>query len=348
MRSFNIYLTLAALVFTSVCSANPSPVVSDVRVSQRNDNSKLVDIYYNLADEDGDACTIWVSISDNDGANWRVPAMTFIGDVGADVSPGTDKHVIWDAGRDIPGKAGSAFKARVYADDGTGDSMVLVVAGAYKVDGSDTWQFVNGYKIDKYEVTNAKYCEFLNEADLTGQYWNSSQEIARYGSSGSYYYVVLTGRDNYPVRYVSYNDATAYAAWKSQKTGLNYHLPDKYQWQKAAAWDPDQQKFWSYGYQSTSFDCSWSNYRGCKGETTPVGYYDGVNSGTNNAVSYYGCYDMSGNLSEWTTEDGGSKKICRGGDWDQHSYNVHNTFTPAFDLSYRYRDTGFRLVMDWD
>ena len=70
-------LLLMVLVGQSAAQANTAPVVSNVIAAQRSDGSKLVDIYYNLADADGDACTVWVAVSDDGGTSWRVPADDF-------------------------------------------------------------------------------------------------------------------------------------------------------------------------------------------------------------------------------------------------------------------------------
>ena len=43
---------------------NNPPVVSNVTASQRTDGSRLVDIGYDLADADGDACTVSVAVGD--------------------------------------------------------------------------------------------------------------------------------------------------------------------------------------------------------------------------------------------------------------------------------------------
>jgi formylglycine-generating enzyme required for sulfatase activity len=348
-----LFLTIIFACFPAIGLANSAPVVSNVSASQRADDSKLVDIYYDLSDADGDLCTVWIAISDNNGLSWSVPAITCTGAVGAGISPGANRHIIWDAGRDVPGKIGD-FKARVYADDGKGDPMVLVSAGSYKEDGGANWVFVASYMIGKYEVTNAQYAEFLNDADPTSQHWVTTMEIGRSGSSGSYSYTPVEGKEQYPVLYVSYYDAEAYCLWKSQKTGLNYHIPNKYQWQKAAAWDPVQQKFWTYGYQNTAINCSWCNCYtsvSCYNGTTPVGYFNGT-GGRNDARSYYGCYDMSGNVGEWTTEVAqvGGGFISRGGRYDTLSSWCTVTYTNPYGYgetpSTRYRDIGIRLLLD--
>ena len=76
--------------------------VTNVRGSQRQD-SKLVDIYYDLNATDGETYTVAVEV---EGRTNAVTASTFTGDVGEGVSPGTNRHVVWDAGADWPDKKG--------------------------------------------------------------------------------------------------------------------------------------------------------------------------------------------------------------------------------------------------
>ena len=94
------------------------PNISNVTVSQRSDNSKLVDIFYDLSDTDSNTCTITIEVSDDGGANYTVPAVNFTGDIGLGIKPGTGKHIIWDCKADLPGVIGSNYKIRVIADDG--------------------------------------------------------------------------------------------------------------------------------------------------------------------------------------------------------------------------------------
>jgi hypothetical protein len=51
---------------------NTAPVVSNVTASQRTDGSKLVDIYYDLYDANGELCDISLKISADGGANYNI------------------------------------------------------------------------------------------------------------------------------------------------------------------------------------------------------------------------------------------------------------------------------------
>lgn len=173
-----------ALAASGVAWANSAPQVTNVTASQRGDDSKLVDISYNLADADGDPCTVWVGVSDDGGTDWKVPARTFTGDIGQDITPGSGKAIVWDAGADMPG-AVETLTVRVWADDGNGPApMVLVPAGWFPyqdVSDPEAWVFVDTFLIDKYEVTVDFYCQFLNNADPNGDHWDSQMEIDRWG-----------------------------------------------------------------------------------------------------------------------------------------------------------------------
>jgi len=332
--------------------ANSAPVVSNVTAAQRQDASNLVDIYYDLADADGDTCTIWVVASNDGGMSWRVPVVTVSGEVGSGAAPGLSKYIIWDAGADIPGKVGN-FRVRVYADDGKGPApMVLVPAGEFPYQNTSDpakWVFLGSFMIDKYEVTNQFYCQFLNNADPTGEHWDGLMEIDRSGDPANYYYTVVPGRENYPIRFVNCYDAEAFAAWRSNLDGVTYHLPTEQQWEKAAAWDPVQQHYYLYGFHRDDIDCTWCNYNYCYGEPLPVGSFNGT-GGKNNACSYYGCYDMSGNLWEWTSSIhplGAEYRVVHAGwAWDVAA-NCRTSVRAYRNQSWRRLDMGFRLVLDF-
>jgi len=335
-----ITIILSVLFITESLSANSAPVVSNVTASQRGDDSKLVDIYYSLTDADGDNCTVWVFVSDDDGVSWRVPAWAFSGHVGAGVTPGS-KHVVWDAATDVPGRVGS-FKVRVYADDGNGTAPKVLVPGGWfpyqNTSDPDNWVYVDSFFIDKYEVTNQFYCQFLNAGGHDGC-WDSSQEIVRSGETGNYFYSVEAGKENHPIRWLNYIDAQTFCTWRSDLEGMTYRLPTYYEWEKAAAWDPIEQHFYQYAFHSDSIDSSWCNYLDSGiGTTTEVGHYNGGN-GTNDAKSYYGCYDMNGNVREFLPGR------VRGGSFNDSTTATNNLWSGNVNSDDKFTNVGFRCVM---
>lgn len=232
----------------------------------------------------------------------------------------------------------------------TGDpnlsDQVQIPAGEFPYQNGDPC-YVDAFWIDQYELTNLFYCQFLNAADPCGGHWDINQEILRLGDPGSYTYIVQPGKDNYPIRYVSFYDAEAFAAWRSSTEGKSYRLPTEHEWEKAAGWDPVQQHHYTYGYHQDIHGCGWMNYNNCYGGPLPVGSFDGT-GGKENARCYYGCYDMSGNVWEWTSSYSSEERIIRGGSYLSGAETEHTTVT--FRLSYnpsnRRHDIGFRLVHD--
>jgi hypothetical protein len=84
---------------TSLVVNMPGSFVSNVRAAQRS-GTKLVDIYYDVGQSDGNALSITVEVSDDGGATYAVSAQSFSGDVGGSIQPGVGKQVVWDAGAD--------------------------------------------------------------------------------------------------------------------------------------------------------------------------------------------------------------------------------------------------------
>ncbi len=338
------YPSLCVLFIADV-QAQSGAVVSNVTASQRQDYSRLVDVRYNLSASVN--CTVWVVVSDNGGTTWSVPAQTVTGAVGRNIGPGMNKLVTWDAGADIPGKTGN-FRVRVYADDGVNNSMVLIPSGSFPYQNGNPF-FVPAFMIDKYEVTNQRYCEFLNAADPNGTHWDSNQEITRSGTPPSVYYAVNPGRQNYPVRYVSYDDAVAMAAWLSSRDGRIWRLPTEQEWEKSAAWDPSLQKHWTYGFLNDSIDCSWANTHSgyqCYGSVTECGHFNGI-GGTNDARTFFGCYDITGNLFEMTAPANPSSFV-RGGAYAGYCCSPCSTSNRGCAVAPAERGIywGFRLALE--
>lgn len=267
-----------------------------------------------------------------------------------------------------------------------GQEMVTVDAGWFMM--GDPWSeghghelpvhevYVSTFRIDKYEVTNDFYCQFLN-AGGNDDHWDSNQEIHREGSHGNYYYAPISGYETHPVRYVNYNDAKEFCDWRSAAEGLphgSYRLPTEAEWEKAAGWDPEQERHFRFsehtdGCGSNCLDGERANYHNSgdpfDNATTRVGYYDGTTHGnytTQSAQSYYGCHDMSGNLWEWCHDwyasdyysgspstdpqgpESGTVRVLRGGDWNNAPFICRSAYRAYNPQSRRSDATGFRCV----
>ena len=108
--------------------------MTSIRAAQRV-GTHLVDIYYNVAASG--PCTVYVAVSDNGGTSYGVPVFTLTGAVGPGVTPGNDRHAVWNAGTDWPGEFSSQCRVRITADDGTAPpaplGMAYIPAGPFQM-----------------------------------------------------------------------------------------------------------------------------------------------------------------------------------------------------------------------
>jgi hypothetical protein len=104
--------------FNIVASENTPPEVSDVSATQRSDGSGIVDIAYDISDNE--QSTVDVSLEYWDGS-WH-SCINTAGDVGAGIGTSTGKAATWDAKAQLGATYVSACKVRVTAEDGAGGS----------------------------------------------------------------------------------------------------------------------------------------------------------------------------------------------------------------------------------
>ncbi|MDY0151532.1 MAG: SUMF1/EgtB/PvdO family nonheme iron enzyme [Candidatus Cloacimonas sp.] len=164
-----------------------TPFVSNVTAVQRLDGSKTIDIYYDLAEAGGVACTVSLKISHNEGASFALlPTFTNLsGDIGSGITPGTGKHITWNAGAE-PYYLDGSFIYRVEADNSLlFNEFVMVTTSG------------NPLLIATTEVTQASYQHVM-------------------GTNPSYNMI----GPEYPVHNVSYWDAVRYCNQRSWQEGL--------------------------------------------------------------------------------------------------------------------------------
>ena len=93
--------------------------------------------------------------------------------------------------------------------------------------------------------------------------------------------------DNHPVTCVSWNDATKYAVWLSDKTGKNYRLPTEAEWEYAARAGTDTKYWWGNKIGKNNANCDGCGSKWDDKQTAPVGSF---------AANAFGLHDVHGNL----------------------------------------------------
>ena len=179
-------------------------------------------------------------------------------------------------------------------------NMELIPAGEFRMGsngGEDNEKpvhsvYIDAFYMDKYEVTNAEYAEFLNAKGKhteAGQTWlNVGHQDARIEYVNRVYRA-KGGYENHPVTMVSWYGAMAYAAWKGKR------LPTEAEWEKAARGGLAGLTYpWGNSIDSTK-----ANYNSRHiGDTTAIGKYP---------ANGYGLYDMAGNVAEWCLDEYNAK-----------------------------------------
>ncbi len=210
--------------------------------------------------------------------------------------------------------------------------MVKVPTGEYQLGGSPPVQLPE-YWIDKYEVTNRQFKDFLDHGGYQDrQYWK--QPLVDHGRAISWEQAMLKFRDatgrtgpstwdlgaypegqaDFPVSGVSWYEAAAYAAFAGKA------LPTAHQWFNAAG----------AGIFSDILRFSNFDHKG----VARVGSYQGMGP--------FGTYDMAGNVKEWVWNEDSANRYLLGGAWNEPSYLFLDPDTrPPFDRS---PANGFRCV----
>ena len=232
-------------------------------------------------------------------------------------------HTIFQMGLGLLFLAGSAAWSMA-AEAAAEQDMTLIPRGEFTMgshehaDEAAHQVVLDPYYIDKYEVSNARYKEFISAAGHPAPaYWDDPR----------------LSKPNQPVVGVSWNDAAAFCKWESKR------LPTEAEWERAAK-GPEGDNHYPWGHK---LDSTKANYGQNVGRTMPVDSYpDGVNG--------FGVYNMAGNVFEWVSDwydpkyykqsvalnpqgpekgynfaNQGPVKVLRGGSWLAPETSLHTS-----------------------
>ena len=149
------------------------------------------------------------------------------------------------------------------------------------------------------------------------------------------------GMDDRPVIYVNWDEASAYTAWLSAKTGRSYRLPTEEEWEYAARGGRPAPR--DVSNIVNCFQC----WDGWAHKTEPVGQFP---------ANGFGLYDMLGNVMEWTADcwrdshDAETQdcalKTRKGGSWYFKPSVATPTYRYGAKAQHKGYDIGFRVVAD--
>ncbi len=176
------------------------------------------------------------------------------------------------------------------------------------------------YAITQAPITNAQYAAFVAATghpapDADAKTWASYKLVHPYSRTRRHAWTggrPPEGRADHPVVLVSFDDAQAYAAWLTQRTGWRWRLPSEEEWEKAARGADGRRFPWGDAFDAKRLN---SHDRG-PFDTVPVGRFP-------EGASPFGVLDAAGQVFEWTaTAAGRGRVIVKGGSWDDSGCGV--------------------------
>ena len=237
--------------------------------------------------------------------------------------------------------------------------------------------YLDAYYIDKYEVTNAQFKEFVEATGYVtdaerkgyGEVWNP-KELSPYTLLRIFRGVnwrrpnewlkdrphpqiweIYNIEDNidYPVVQVGWNDAQAYAKWAGKR------LLTEAEWEKAARGTDGRRwpwgKVFNLDIEGVTVHANIASDYLLPVDSFPTG------------VSLYGVYNLTGNVEEWTADwyatdyyaygpknnpkgpDNGIARVLKGGSWrHQKSHHVLNAHREYQIPDYSSNFVGFRCA----
>ena len=244
------------------------------------------------------------------------------------VETGPEKEIVWEKdGKEMVLIPAGSFEMGDHFSEGNEDELPV-----HRVT-------LDAFYMDTHEVTVGQFKQFVNQTGY--DYDHMWDDVAKYSPG-----------DDYPMIYVNWNDATAYAEWAGKR------LPTEAEWEYAARGGLVGQRYVWGDDEKLARD--YANYEWVEGKDkwelcSPVGSFK---------PNGYGLYDMAGNVLEWCADryDGNyytnspannpqgredsiyKYRVLRGGSWLALTNSLRVAYRPIDNPNSRYIYYGFRCV----
>ncbi|MEG4507317.1 ergothioneine biosynthesis protein EgtB [Microcoleus sp. F6_B4] len=245
------------------------------------------------------------------------------------------------------------------------DSPVIEIPGGEFYMGSDAAEaldnersrhlcYLEAYSIDRYPVTCSQYRDFMESGGYQNPDWWSADGwkwLQAEAVSQPLYWSENPAFNNHPVCGVSWYEAEAYCNF------IGKRLPSEAEWEKAASWDAANQTYRIYPWGEEPPNGSLCNHGNNIANTSPV---DAFGKG----ASAIGCWDMLGNVWEWTASTfdaypgfesypykgysqvyfDGEHRVLKGGSWATFPQALRSSFRNWYYPGVRQIIAGFRCA----
>jgi formylglycine-generating enzyme required for sulfatase activity len=317
-------------------------------------SGSTIDLYYDF--KDIQSAPLKLSYDSESDYEYSYSAPDDLTATGTILSVPSNTEISWDeiADQEKPETKDLAFVTWTDRSDEKYKDMVYIPGGSFTMGSKFNKNelpkhrvYVDGFYMDKYEVTVAqfrKFCKATRRRMPKQPYWNN---------------------ENHPVVNVSWDYANAYAKWKGKR------LPTEAEWEYTAR-SGSRRYYYSWGnikptrrrggnIADESIRAEKRNWKIWKGYfdgfvyTAPVGRF---------YPNQFGLYDMTGNVSEWCSDwyeadyykkspernpkgpAKGTHKVLRGGSWNLGPRKVLTTRRFYFRRDVNLNFIGFRCVKD--
>ncbi len=179
--------------------------------------------------------------------------------------------------------------------------MALIPAGPFMMGSDDGGEFegpvhevdLGDYYLDETTVTNGMFARYVEEAGYTT---DAERAGGAWGYTGSEFTTMAglcwrsyagPGRNDHPVVFISWEDASAYARWAGKR------LPTEAEWEKGARGNRQGELYPWGGDVPDATRCNFGKAPGSPPPTTRVRQFP---------ANDYGLFDMVGNVWQWCAD----------------------------------------------